>query len=194
MNNFPELTFPEEEKKYLIEAYKQHDIILEYGSGGSTMVAASQKHSLVMTIESDRAWTENIHKLLIENYPQAHVLLQWVDIGPTGDWGWPIDESAWRNWYLYPMGIWNNANFRQPDLVLIDGRFRIGCFIATMLFTKAPITVLWDDYTDRPYYHCIEQYFKPVKTIGRMGVFEITPLHFQPSDIAKFISLVNIPN
>ncbi|MCI1726041.1 hypothetical protein, partial [Acetobacter peroxydans] len=85
MNNFPELTFPEEEKKYLIEAYKQHDIILEYGSGGSTMVAASQKNSLVMTIESDRAWTENIHKLLIENYPQAHVLLQWVDIGPTGD-------------------------------------------------------------------------------------------------------------
>ena len=36
----PKLTFPDDVAKYVTEAYERHDSILEYGSGGSTVLAS----------------------------------------------------------------------------------------------------------------------------------------------------------
>jgi len=84
--------------------------------------------------------------------------------------------------YRYPVAIWNETFFRQPDLVLIDGRFRAACFITTCLFTKQPVTIIFDDYVERPSYHVVEELAKPVEITGRMARFEIEPKVW-PSDI-----------
>lgn len=54
----PSLTMPKAEGKLVAKLYSEADVILEYGSGGSTMIAASQSHSLVMTVENDEAWAK----------------------------------------------------------------------------------------------------------------------------------------
>ena len=190
-----QLTFPPAEAEYLTDVYSQSNIILEYGSGGSTLLAVQQGHSLVMSVESDKAWAENLQTLIARDNDNSQVesLIHWVDLGPTREWGWPVGDSKWRNWHNYPLSVWSHPRFRQPDLVLIDGRFRIGCFLATLFLTKAPVTILWDDYTDRPHYHCIEKYARPIKTVGRMARFELTPQQFDPASLAEIISLIHAP-
>lgn len=194
MPTVPVLTFPPDEGEYIVETYKKHNIILEYGSGGSTVEAARQQHPFIMSVESDLDWAKNLHEVLKRDYPAARVLLQWVDIGPTKEWGFPMDERAWRNWSNYSLAIWRNDLFQQPDLVLIDGRFRVGCFLATLFLTQKPVVVLWDDYTNRPHYHCVEKYLKPVKLVGRLARFEVEPRQINPLDLAEIITLLNIPD
>jgi protein O-GlcNAc transferase len=37
----------------------------------------------------------------------------------------------------------------SPDVVLIDGCFRVACFLACWANIQRPTTVIFDDYTER---------------------------------------------
>lgn len=57
------LTFPEAEKEIVEAAYEAADTILEYGSGGSTMLAACRgKH--VTAVESDSGWAASLNDIM----------------------------------------------------------------------------------------------------------------------------------
>ena len=60
-----------------------------------------------------------------------------------------------------------------PDLILIDGRYRILCALYVYKFLRkrnCSSTVIIDDYTKRSYLHIVENFFGG-QTIGRFGVF-----------------------
>src|SRR5690606_13122234 len=135
---------------------------------------AGQDHSLIISVESDKAWVEKMQLVLDRDFPAAKVQLHWADIGPTGEWGHPLDQSAWKKYPLYPLGVWDKPWFRHPDLILIDGRFRVGCLLAALSRLERPVTVLFDDYATRQHYaKAVERFVKPVEIIGRMARFEL---------------------
>lgn len=191
----PAISMPPAEAGYLRELYAGHDVILEYGTGGSTRLAASQAHSLIMGVESDRAWAENLEAGIRRDHPQANLHMHWVDIGPTGKWGRPSNDSGWRGYHLYPLSVWDQPWFRHPDLVLIDGRFRVGCLLATLFRITRPITVLFDDYTNRPQYaQALEPFAQPVSSIGRMARFDLQPVTFPVEHLARITGLMSLPD
>lgn len=162
--------------------YDSAHIILEYGSGGSTILASEQPAKLVFSVESDHAWAIRLqHEIDLRNLPSP-ALVYHVDIGPTGNWGRPLSPEAWTRFHRYPLAIWDEPFFRQPDVVLIDGRFRPACLMAVLLRTQKPVTVLFDDYTERPAYHSVEAFLKPTEMVGRMAVFDVEPRPFDPSE------------
>lgn len=171
---FP-LSFPPEVAELVRARYAAATVILEYGSGGSTLLAAGLPGKLIFSVESDRAWALALQtRIDLADLPSP-VTIQHADIGPTGRWGRPLDDSHWHKYHHYPLRIWSEPYFRQPDLILIDGRFRAACLVAACLHVTRPTTVLFDDYTDRPAYHVVERLVKPVLTVGRMAEFQIGP-------------------
>jgi hypothetical protein len=158
--------------------YKSAGVILEYGSGGSTFLAAEHARQAVFTVESDLVWSRTIAVSVAHFFPGRQVHIHHADIGPTKDWGMPVNIRAFGRWSGYPLSVWDRDDFQHPDVVLIDGRFRPACFLATQFRITRPTTVLIDDYTDRPAYHDIEQIAKPVETVGRMARFELNPMPF----------------
>ncbi|WP_074255735.1 hypothetical protein [Vannielia litorea] len=183
---------PPEERNHLNEAYLKAQTILEYGSGISTEFAATLPGKTVFSIESDSAWCEALRHRLPAPADGTHVHLRHVDIGPTGEWGRPTGTKHWSEFHTYPLSIWQEPGFQQPDLVLIDGRFRVACFAATCIFAEKPIKLLFDDYYPRPRYHCVEEMFHPVQRIGRMAEFHIQPRAYTPLEIAKFITFFSM--
>ncbi len=173
--HWPELSLPPVESEYLRTVYGQARVILEYGSGGSTVVAARQPGTLVMAVETDREWALALQQQLDEADFGSHAIVQHVDIGTTGRWGRPKDDHSWRSFHRYPTSVWTEAFFRTPDVILIDGRVRAACLVNACLRARQPTTVLFDDYVTRPMYHAVEVLVKPVQAIGRMAVFEIEP-------------------
>lgn len=173
--NWPKVTLPPDERKLLERTYSTARVILEYGSGGSTVLAAHQPGTLTFSVESDRTWARNLQRLFDRSDVAAPPILYHVDIGETGRWGRPLDDRKWKNFHRYPLSIWLEPFFRHPDVVLIDGRLRPACFVATCLHIQKPVTVLFDDYADRPSYHIVETLAKPVETVGRMARFVIGP-------------------
>ena len=171
----PELTFPEAEAAALEAAYRQAAVILEYGAGGSTVMASDMPDKRIYTVESDRAWIDRLHAWYVGHPPASMPLLHHADIGPTRKWGYPADDSTFRLWPAYSQAIWDHADFRAPDVVLIDGRFRLACLLTVALRTKGPMIVLVDDYIDRPGYHEAEEMCGPPRMIGRMARFDLKP-------------------
>lgn len=176
----PELTLPPDEAVAVKQAYGNAKCILEYGSGGSTALASELPGKVVFSVESDRQWAANLSEWLASRPRPAVVHMHYADIGPTSEWGYPADEAAKDRWPSYATSVWKRRDFQHPDVVLIDGRFRVGCFLTVLLRTRRPIEVLFDDYTDRPQYHVVEELVKPVEIIGRMARFKLKPRWITP--------------
>ncbi len=188
----PALTFPADEAAHVRAAYAAADCILEYGSGGSTMLAAEQGTRLVMSVESDNAWADDLRRSIAARAPAGEVHVVHADIGATRSWGRPRGARGRARFHLYPLGVWDAPFFEQPDLVLIDGRFRTACFAAVMMRTTRAVTVLFDDYVGRPEYHVVERFFRPHRTIGRMAEFTVTPTTPSPKDMTDVIGWFQI--
>jgi hypothetical protein len=189
----PELTLPPAEAEALRTAYESADVILEYGSGGSTLVAAEMGKT-VFAVESDPNWAQMMRDWFAANPPSGRVQIVHADIGPTKEWGHPVDHAAWRSFAGYPLAIWDRKGFQQPDVVLVDGRFRVGCALATAFRTQKPVTLLFDDYVKRENYHVIEKFLgQPTVLIGRMAVFETTPTPIPAEHLLRVVQLMSRP-
>ncbi|MEL6531657.1 MAG: hypothetical protein AAFN09_01985 [Pseudomonadota bacterium] len=185
----PELTLPEAEAEWVRALYAEAGTILEYGSGGSTVIAAERPGKTVFSVESDAGWLAMMQAYFDANPPAGTVHLHHGDIGPTKKWGRPVDDSAWRNYHRYPLGVWDREDFTPPDLVLIDGRFRAACLLATLLRTEQPVTVLFDDYVGRGGYHSVEDFARPVETRGRMARFDLVPTELPRAKLTRIFDL-----
>lgn len=192
----PDLTLPEAEASVLRLAYAAAGTILEYGSGGSTVMAADMPGKAVWSVESDAAWARMMRDWFAANPPASgtEVDVIWSDIGATRDWGHPVDHSDWQRFARYPLEVWGMAGFRQPDVVLVDGRFRVGCALATAFCTTRPVSLYFDDYANRPQNHVVETFIgAPAAIIGRMARFDVIPLAIEASRLLKIIQLMQRP-
>ncbi|WP_108810028.1 hypothetical protein [Sphingorhabdus sp. Alg231-15] len=168
---------PEFEKLFTTEIAKAN-FYLEFGSGASTVLAARAGVQTV-SVESDSKFAEAVRTVL---GAQAPVKIVVCDIGITEEWGYPVFTrptakrlEIWRNYTKIPFThIAKSTSF--PDMVLIDGRFRVACALATALNAQkmGGITAIYiDDYRDREHYHVVEDYLGAPIMIGRAARFSI---------------------
>jgi len=183
MSDRPILTMPEIEAEAYTQALRAAEVVLEYGSGGSTVLAAEMGKT-VISVESDAKWLDDLRGWFDRHPPKGHLVLHHADIGPTEKWGMPAGPKAFRRFPGYALEIWDHPQFRHPDLVLIDGRFRIACLLATAFRITRPVTALIDDYGLREAYHGVEAMFKPVALHGRMAEFHLHPTPIPAEQLA----------
>ncbi len=188
----PELTMPEPEAALLRDAYARADVILEYGSGGSTVMAA-ELGKTVFSVESDQDWAQMMRQWFAENPSDGTVDIIWSDIGETKEWGHPKTEKEWRRFARYPLEVWNLTEFQHPDVVLVDGRFRQGCALACSFMASKPVDLYFDDYSRRKHYHVVEEYLGHPEITGRMAHFRVTPQPIPPEHLLQVVNLMQRP-
>lgn len=174
-------TLPFDDKAQACFVARVHEACsyLEFGSGSSTLHVAGTGKPLV-SIESDRlfldAVRERIANLEAEESPCSDAILLHADIGPTGPWGKPVLPSFARprKWSTYPHHPWRVLGEEYfADTILVDGRFRVACALAVIIYQgDKPWTILVDDYDERPHYREIERYAQLVNMHGRMAEFK----------------------
>lgn len=171
----PKVTMPPEVEAEVRRAYEQADVILEYGSGGSTVLASQMAGKTIFSVECDLKWAAMMVEFFQQTPSESDVNVHFVDVGETKAWAYPKSRASVAQWHDYPTSIWRSEEFVQPDVVLIDGRFRAACFLTVMLFTKTPVTVIVDDYIDRPKYKVIEEFAQPIRLVERAAIFDVKP-------------------
>jgi hypothetical protein len=183
------LTFPPLEAELVRKVYAEAETILEYGSGGSTLLAA-RLGKRIFSVESDRVWAEHLQAGLAA-FPGATV--HHVFIGPTEKWGMPTRPRFHGRYHRYALSVWDRPDLGDPDLVLIGGRFRAACLAAVLLRARRPTSVLFDDYEDRPYYHGVERLARKEEVVGRMARFVVTPGAIPPEMLTEVIGWFSDP-
>lgn len=155
---------------------------LEYGSGGSTLLAHRHVETLV-SVESDRHFLAAVRKALEASPGRAQTVLIPVNIGLTEAWGKPVFTNTTsrrvQRWKAYPRAPWTFFKDRQvePDLILVDGRFRVACVLESLLNQNdnSDCAILLDDYPDRPHYSVVEEFADLLEMRGRMAVLRRKP-------------------
>ncbi len=142
----------------------------EYGCGASTRYAFEHSHARIRAVDSSKAWADRTQALAAPGDPRLSV--KWVDVGPVADYGQPISYSHRKNFPEYADWFWGLGE--NPDLVLIDGRFRVCCFLTSARRARPGTFILFDDYTDRPQYHLVEEFLPVVSRCGRQALFIVT--------------------
>jgi hypothetical protein len=113
----------------------------EFGIGGSTRLAIESGIKRVVSVESDKAWLDaaGSHPLLAEAVADGRLSLLHGDVGPTRAWGAPSDPKTkhlWPGYWQRPWAIWSQER-RVPDLIFVDGRFRVACALAALQFARS---------------------------------------------------------
>lgn len=178
MHQFPQPHMPEAERSALTLALKEAHIYLEFGMGGSTTLAAWLQVPHIVAIDSSQEWISSISAQIGQIQSKSETELLFADLGATGEWGYPLDQQKQCNWPAYYSLPWAKLQQKnlQPDLVLIDGRFRVPCFLYSLIHLQPGAIILWDDYRLREEYHRIESLIQPEIFYGDMAKF-LVPCH-----------------
>jgi len=161
-------------------------LYLEFGSGGST-VLANRLGVPSITVESDRFYAAVVRRALPS--PQ-HATILTPGMGFTGPWGMPIFSRGTKG-PRYVGAPFSLLADRFPDLIFVDGRYRVACVLESArqaVAAKATATVLLDDYEGRPAYHVLEQHLGKPELIGRAAKFVIGQRPVSHDDLRPHLS------
>jgi hypothetical protein len=146
-------------------------VYAEYGVGQSTDWVHRNTSAMILAVDSSKQW---IHKVIADK-SGPRIDARWVDLGPLGEWGRPLTYKLRDNFVHYVKSPWVRS--ATPDVVLIDGRFRVCCFLTSILHATPDTIIVFDDYIDRPHYHIVEELLAPFEWCGRQAIFSV-PAHF----------------
>ncbi len=151
----------------------------EYGVGESTICVFKNTNANIISVDTSKEWID-IVKSKINQSKRTNI--DWIDLGKIGDWGTPISYKKRHHIQKYLESIWIKEN--KPDLILIDGRFRVACFLYSLLQAKPGVKIIFDDYKNRFHYHIIEEFIKPDELYKKQAFF-IVPTELDQEKIKK---------
>ena len=152
---------------------KKSKYYFEYGSGNSTILSKKYKKKF-LSIETDKSFYRFIKKKGIRE-------ILYYNMGPTKYYSIPILPLILIKKKITKYA--NSINFfkkkfkKNPDLILIDGRFRVYVTLTVLIFflnnkITGKTIIIIDDFKYRKNYQIIKKIIK-VRLIGRMGIIEI---------------------
>ena len=144
------------------------DIYGEYGCGKSTTWVLNNTKAKVYSVDTDKNWINYIRNRVIDD---KRLTTKWINVGDLGRWGTPLSYSHRDNFHIYTDFLWQREH--KPTVVLIDGRFRVCCFLTTLKYADKGTKILFDDYAEREQYHVVEEFVKPIESCGRQYLFVV---------------------
>jgi predicted O-methyltransferase YrrM len=145
MRPIPWITYPAID--FLAERLRPDMTVFEFGSGGSTLWWA-ERVAHVTCVEHDPAWAAEVGATLPPNVDFHHVELE-----PGGRYSQAAAESG-----------------RRFDVVVVDGRDRVSCALASVGCLREGGVLIWDN-SDRGRYragvrHLLDGGFRQLKLRG----------------------------
>ena len=161
------------------------EIFLEFGSGGST-VLANELAVPSISVQRDRFYAAAVRAAL-RRADLAQIVVP--KMGITSEWGMPVFGKR-RKGRRYVDAPFRHFGDRFPDFVLVDGRYRVACSLETARqanLARAAAQLMVDDYGGRPFYHFLEDYLGKPHRISRAAVFRIGQRVISEEEVRRFI-------
>ena len=178
--------------KFFFENLKKSKYYLEYGSGSSSLLALKNRKKF-LSIETDKPFFN-----LIKNKIKQSAI--YVDMGPTKYDAIPILSPIILRkrikLYANSINLFHKKFKNSPDLILIDGRFRVYVtlhvidYIYNNLELKGTTTIIVDDYKVRSDCKILNSIIK-IEKIERFAVIKLSNKNIKKIPIKKVLKLKN---
>lgn len=140
------------ERDLLVAAAAGRRVGLQFGMGDATTTLLAAGLPRLLAVDSDSAWLGRMaaEPDCVEAIADGRLRLMPIDIGPVGAWGWPACATRLDLWPRYWREPWDAAP--APELVLVDGRFRVATALIAAVRLGPNAVVLVHDFWSRPSY------------------------------------------
>jgi hypothetical protein len=144
---------------------------VEYGTGGSTLLALGAGVPRLVSVESDLGWIGMLREVpaIAEAERQGRLTFVHVDIGRVGKWGKPVDGSGAARYAAYASAPWSHCD--APDVVFVDGRFRVACALEAVLRSDGSTKIAFHDFWKRAQYHVVLPFVDCIDRVDSLAVF-----------------------
>ena len=148
-----------DEISFIEKEYNKNDIVLEWGSGGST-IQFSKLVKKYYSIEHDREWYDKVNSVKPENVSYFFVAQNLPRTFPT-------KKEEFIDYIKYI----NKLNVKKFDIILIDGRARAYCAKEALNYIDKNSKVIVHDW-ERAEYKGILQDYDIISQIHRVGILK----------------------
>lgn len=166
------------DRMILAELYTNANSVFEFGLGESTKIAAHVGVPRYAGVDSDAEWVTMARGLAHKD----HFRFTFADIGKTAAFGHPTNKNLQKiayNYQVQPL----MAELEPFDVYLVDGRYRVACFCASLLHAMKnggdmkKVIVAMHDF-ERTAYHSIldlvDVFQQPDKGVkGKLFAFKL---------------------
>jgi hypothetical protein len=146
----------------------------EYGAGGSSELACKLdniKH--FVTVDSSNEFMMDLkHNSTCLSNSKIWIPHH-VDIGPTHVWGYP-KELRPRQWLKYSEGVLDFKHL-NPDLILVDARFRLLCALISFMHYESVPVLIHDFYPRHDHYSMVFEFAELVDCADHLVVLRSKP-------------------
>ena len=141
----------------------------EWGSGGSTELVSLFSAKKAYSIENHRPWYDEMMKREDINFWIANNVLtyRFVDLGETGDWGYPLDKGKSGEAYVNAIAETPETKF---DMIVVDGRYRVACALRSLQYFASNDYYLFLHDGKRQAYQILLKYFEKVGLVESLLV------------------------
>jgi hypothetical protein len=165
----------EEEVKFLLEQALCSQNYFEWGTGGSTLLAAlTPTIRTIVSVDALQMWQNATRDKIAAFAPSRQVQFVYVDIDADPHrWSYPIQRNgefkmrAFFPSYSRAINRWPANSF---DLVLVDGRFRVACALRAWFFMDPDARLFMHD-CERTLYDKIRGAFILVEQRQRLCLY-----------------------
>jgi hypothetical protein len=154
------------------EAVAGASVYFEYGMGLSTLWALKHTTATIYAVDTSSEWVSTV-EMQAGNMGRGRLNAKWVDLGPVENWGYPSSYAHRNRFEDYMDFVWTSG--LSPDVVLIDGRFRVCSFLHSLLKSRSGTKIIFDDYRRRAGYHVVEEFLPISHEFGRQCLFVVPP-------------------
>lgn len=150
--------------RYLLKS----NIFFEYGAGGSTYLACEINNiNKIYTVDTEPRYLDYLlsNKCLNNSYINGRFYPTHATIGSVKKFIHPNNLHYKERWHIYPEMILTSAlkNKNIPDLVLIDGKFRVASVLASLIaLPKGTEIIIIHDFFPRKQYYPILDFLEPI--------------------------------
>ena len=180
---FPQLFFAPhmrlDEYSLFKELCRGRKVVLEYGSGGSTIYLLKENKD-VFSVESNPDFYGYMNSIrFIKRELEKRLHYSYIDLGPTNQWGKPLTKENHMNWGAYYSKVWNDINAAKTkiDIIFIDGRFRVCCCLFSILkvieYGWKDIVFIIHDFWRRNQYHVVLKFLQEIKSSNSLAAFKL---------------------
>ena len=148
--------------------------IVEFGSGGSTLYYL-RRQRIVYSVDNNAAFYAYLNSIALVRWMKARNKLHfcYVDIGPTGNWGYPLSEVPEERWTNYYQAVWQSPGAKDPAILLVDGRFRVMCLLNAIGSITTETVVIVHDFWARPHYHDVLNFYDCLDRIDTLAILKL---------------------
>lgn len=160
------------------ETLRNSRAYFEFGMGGSTVLAVRAGIPAIVTVDSDPEWVAAVRKQpeVAKWIEVGRLTALHADIGPVREWGNPASRDEITRWHTYLSAGWAEWDRRGdfPEIVFVDGRFRVACCYSLVVAAggriqaSAPKVLLHDFNDERPHYRDVLEFFEIERLVNSL--------------------------